>query len=166
MTRRRSLIADGFFKVAGGVFLDTIGLGYERQVGAWAAGEQATANGVRQVAGRNGLVARSTRSRAMELRRGSQDHQVVPVHRFAAGPLPPADFLAREFANAAGKFRPVQIANAHDVPAGELAFATGDARTEQALARFPQGLPRAVIHKQRALGMVKKCDPAFAPFSQ
>ena len=47
-------------------------------------------------------------------------------------------------------------------PAAKFAFAPRHARRQQALALFAQRQFRAVVHKQRALGMMKKRNPAFA----
>ena len=45
---------------------------------------------------------------------------------------------------------------------GEAAFATRHTGWQQTFARFPQRFPGAVVHKQRALGVMEKRDPTLA----
>src|SRR4051812_10473589 len=65
--------------------------------------------------------------------------------------------------DAAGKFRPVQIADANDVTGGEFAFAAGHTRRQQAAATFAERFPGARIDEESAFRMMKKCNPTFAP---
>ncbi|MDB6122291.1 MAG: hypothetical protein JWQ71_1284 [Pedosphaera sp.] len=84
------------------------------------------------------------------------------MHHFGGGELAGLDGVGTVIANAAGEFGSIQIADAQDFAGDELAFATGDAGRQQALAVFAQGFFRAVIHEQGALGMMKEGDPTFA----
>src|SRR6516162_5957796 len=81
---------------------------------------------------------------------GSENDKIVPMYQLDAGELFPADFIRTKFCNAAGKLHSVQVANTDDISSIKIAFAAGDARREQALSIFAQGLFSAFINIQRA----------------
>ena len=83
------------------------------------------------------------------------------MHQFFLGQLAGADGGGIEPRDAARKFRPVQVANPHHVAGGKFALAPRHARRQEAFALFAQRQLRAVVHEQRAFGMMKKRDPAF-----
>ena len=64
--------------------------------------------------------------------------------------------------DATGELGAVLVADADDLVLREVAFATRDAGREQAAAILSQSLLRAVVHEERAFGMMEKGDPALA----
>ena len=84
------------------------------------------------------------------------------MNEFHAGQFPAPHLGGVEFGDAAREFRSVQITNPHDVAGVEFTFTARNAGRQQTFARFTQRLFCAVIHEQRAFGMMKECNPAFA----
>src|SRR5881397_3577204 len=89
---------------------------------------------------------------------GSQDHQIIPMHDF--DPLEPSglDFAGVKTGDAAREFHAVQIANPHDFTRLKITLATRHAGRQEALAAFAQRLLGALVHEERASGMMKKGD--------
>src|ERR1017187_4994857 len=88
--------------------------------------------------------------------------EVVAMDYFYVVKLLGLDLGGVKAGDAAGKFGAVEVANSHYISGGKLPLAPRDARRQQALAPFAQGLPGPRVHKQRALGMVEKGNPALA----
>src|SRR5208283_1031045 len=74
------------------------------------------------------------------------------------------DFAGVVAGDAPGEFHAIHIANANDLSAFEPAFATGDAGRQQTFPAFAQSPLGAVVHEQRAFGVMKEGNPAFATF--
>src|SRR5215472_18706725 len=73
------------------------------------------------------------------------------------------DSVGVERRNPTRKLGTVQVANPYHVFRGELALAAGNARRQEAFTAFAQCFPRAGVDEQCSFGMVKKCNPTFAP---
>src|SRR5207247_737883 len=86
----------------------------------------------------------------------SEDDQIIPMHHLDPLELPGFNFTCIKPYDSAGELQAVQITNAHDFPRRELALAPRHARRQQTLARVAQGLLGALVHEQRAFGMVKE----------
>src|SRR5439155_13376166 len=72
------------------------------------------------------------------------------------------NFTGTRARDAAGEFRPIEIANPHDVSSHKGALTTRYAGRQKAPAIFAQRFLRAVIDKERTFGPMKKRDPALA----
>src|SRR6266568_3700407 len=84
------------------------------------------------------------------------------MHQLHARQRAAADFPGVELRNAAGELSSVHVANANHVARCKLAFATRDAGRQQTFSRLAQRRPRAVVHKQRAFGMMEKSNPTLS----
>src|SRR4051812_44152755 len=84
------------------------------------------------------------------------------MHNFSARVLASSDLGGTCAGDSTRKFCPVQITNADDIAFAERALTTNNSWGKQASTRFAQRLACAVIHKEGAAWMMKKCNPAFA----
>lgn len=108
------------------------------------------------------LKREGSRFNPSNLCRLSQNHEVIPVNDFLARKLAAGDLDRMKACDATGELGAVLVADADDLVLREVAFATRDAGREQAAAILSQSLLRAVVHEERALGMMEKGDPALA----